>query len=302
MPPTSVTHADLMAEVLALRPEIERILASDGRHRDPSSIEDNVQTVLLHIWRHLDNYEPHADGMTPWVSRIAYNAKLDSHRAKKRQLAAFGHQQSDMEEIQLVGPCPERRARARALLRRVLPLIMEMPAPLRTVLVLNAFECLDAEQIAKRLDISYGNARMRLSRAHAYLRDRVGSLDEHCSFLAPAPILDAPTNGGFAPWGLMMANQMAHLLPAVVAGVLVLGQLEQPPIPKSIPVEASKAAFTGPTLPTSVNTLVLTKLRDAPSTGQTLSHQVATRRAKLVPPIRIDLELPGKTLWWRKTR
>ncbi len=71
MLPSKVKPAALLAEVLALRPEIERVLADQPGCTNASSIEDRVQIVLLNIVRHLDTYEPHVDGARPWVARIS---------------------------------------------------------------------------------------------------------------------------------------------------------------------------------------------------------------------------------------
>ena len=67
--PLATTY--LLAEVLALRPEIERILADEPGGRNASCIEDKVQIVLFNVAKHLATYEPHAEGMRPWVWRIS---------------------------------------------------------------------------------------------------------------------------------------------------------------------------------------------------------------------------------------
>jgi DNA-directed RNA polymerase specialized sigma24 family protein len=100
MPIQPVAATDLLAEVLALRPEIERILVDEPGCRNASCIEDKVQIVLFNIWRHIETYQPHADGPLPWVSRIAYHVKLDARRAKRRRIAAFGYESVDPDQIQ----------------------------------------------------------------------------------------------------------------------------------------------------------------------------------------------------------
>jgi DNA-directed RNA polymerase specialized sigma24 family protein len=90
--PIPAAHpADLLAEVFALRPEVERILRGDSRHPDTVSVDDKVQIVLLNVTRHLSDYQPHADGMRPWVSRIAQNVQRDSARSVRRQRRALGN-------------------------------------------------------------------------------------------------------------------------------------------------------------------------------------------------------------------
>ena len=126
-----VTPTELLAEVLLLRPEIERILADHPGCCNASSIEDRVQIVLLNVVRHLDTYEPHVDGPRPWVWRIAHNVKIDARRSRKRQIVGIGHERLHLHDVPSKDVCTEHRTRARQLLRKVIPVIMEMPEPLR---------------------------------------------------------------------------------------------------------------------------------------------------------------------------
>ncbi len=224
----AVTPDELLAEVLALRPEIERILADEPGPYNAACIADKMQTVLLNICRHLDTYEPHAEGPRPWVARIAENVKRDAQRARKRHVAAFGHEQVDPDEIQCNGACPEHRARAHQLLRKVIPVIMTMPEPLRTVLVLVVFVGLDHKAVATKLDISNGNTRTRLVRAHEYIRERFGSLDKHLAVLAPIPVMDDDNHQSLPRRALILTGQFVHLWPPFLVGALVLAQIEMP--------------------------------------------------------------------------
>jgi DNA-directed RNA polymerase specialized sigma24 family protein len=90
MPTPAVHQADLLAEVLALRPEVERILQRDSRANDSACIEDQMQVVLLNVTRHLNDYQAHVDGMRPWVSRIAQNVQRDNARSERQRRRAFG--------------------------------------------------------------------------------------------------------------------------------------------------------------------------------------------------------------------
>ncbi|MBK9266634.1 MAG: sigma-70 family RNA polymerase sigma factor [Polyangiaceae bacterium] len=218
----------LLFEVLALRPEIERILAEEPGLRSAPCMHDKVQLVLLKIWRHLDTYEPHTDGMRPWVSRIAQNVKLDAARAKTRRLAAFGYERVDPDDVHHAVACPERRARAHVLLRKVIPVIQTMPEALRLVLVLVAFGRLDHEQVAAKLDISVPAVKMRLSRARDHLREKLGSLDDHLAVLAPVPAIAPQATPSIPRRALTLGNHFVHLWPPFLAGALALSQFETP--------------------------------------------------------------------------
>lgn len=53
LPTPKVHRADLLAEVFALRPEVERILRGDARPTETRSVDDKMQIVLLEVTRHL---------------------------------------------------------------------------------------------------------------------------------------------------------------------------------------------------------------------------------------------------------
>lgn len=228
MPTEPIAPNDLLTEVLALRPEIERILADEAGGRNASCIEDKVQIVLFNVAKHLATYEPHAEGMRPWVSRIAYHVKLDARRAKKRRIAAFGYESVNPDEIPHASACPERRARARVFLRKVIPAIETMPEPLRTALVLIAFGRLDHEQVAQKLDISVPAVKMRVLRARSYLREKVGALDEHLAVLAPVPTIEPEKAMSWPRRALTLSAHFVHLWPPFLVGALALSQIEMP--------------------------------------------------------------------------
>ena len=98
--------APLLAEVLALRPDIERVLADEPGQRNTPCMEDKVQAVLVKVTRHIATYQKHEQGMMPWIACIARNVKRDGLRAKKRRIAAFGHESIDPDEIESTTTCP----------------------------------------------------------------------------------------------------------------------------------------------------------------------------------------------------
>jgi len=299
----AVSPTDLLAEVLALRPEIDRILTDESGCHNASCIEDKVQTVLLKVAQHLDTYEPHPEGPRPWVSRIAHNVKLDARRAKRRHIAAFGYESVEPDEIEDASQCLERRARARALLCKVLPVIEGMAEPLRTVLVLVAFARLDHKQVAEELDISVGATKMRLMRARAHLREHVGSLEDHLAVLAPVPCIDPDESRSWPRRALVLTGQFVHLWPPLLLGVLALSRMEMPLFSESAPIEPSMNAVNDSILLTKVHTLAIVNPDDARPPRQTLPFTPSRDNALTAASrIRIDVTPPGKTLRWRKTR
>lgn len=165
-PPKPPISPHMLAELIALRPYIEHILC-DGS-RDPcvrAAVNDSVQTVLRKAIQHLPTYEPHENGLRPWVARIAYNEKIDAFRREQRQEETFGHNHIAADFAPSASPSPERDAQVQALLDKVFAVIEEMPSEMADVLILAAFAEDPHEEIAAQLGIKKGAAKMRLSRA-----------------------------------------------------------------------------------------------------------------------------------------
>lgn len=247
-PPNPPIPPKLLAELLALRPYIEHILC-DGSH-DPrvrAAAKDHVQTVLRKVIQNLPSYVPHDDGLRPWVTRIAYNEKIDVKRSAKRHDEVFGDPiAADFAPNQ--ASSPERDAQVRALLAKVLDVIEGMPSDMQDLLVLAAF-CEDSHaEIAARLRISEDAAKMRLVRARKLLRKRAGSIRDHIGVwllfvlrkLANARTLVFARFRSFC-W------QAAHLLPPFYIGVTALPQLES--IPAAIVEYAAPAHVGSDSLP-----------------------------------------------------
>lgn len=304
LPTPEVHRADLLVEVLALRPEVERILRGDSRHADTGSVDDKMQIVLLNVTRHLGDYQPHADGMRPWLSRIAQNVQRDAARGARRGRRIFGYKGVAADEVIDDAACTERRAAARALLRKVVTVMADMPEQLRTVLVLVAFGRLDHEQVAAELAISIPAVKMRLLRAREYLREHAGTLDDHLAVLAPLFTLERQTGAGHR--FIQFGGRFGPFLPPMLAAVFAWWHVElapvwtlQPTIAEPIRNGLRTTALVTSSLPLDSHTahtvLTVQSMRET-------STPLAPPRSDPPPRIRIDLKPPSKTLAWRKTR
>jgi RNA polymerase sigma factor (sigma-70 family) len=302
LPIPSVDHADLLAEVLALRPEVERILRGDSRHPDAESLEDKTQIVLLKVTRHLGDYQQHADGMRPWLSRIAKNVQRDAARSAWRRRHFFGYRGVSPDDVIDDAACLERRAAARALLRKVVEVMAEMPEQLRTVLVLVAFERLDHEQVATKLAITIPAVKMRLLRAREYLREHAGTLDDHLAVLAPVFIDER--RSGVAHGLVRFGSWFGPLLPPLLASVLTTLQIEMPPPVISPRVVAQPPSNTSTAAePTTISRPPSTVYSRAVLSARSMQEPTVTAAARHSDPgVHIDVKPPGKTLPWRKTR
>ena len=219
----------LLSELIALQPYIEHILC-DGS-RDPrvrAAVQDQVQTVLRKAIQHLPSYRPHKEGLRPWLAQIARNVRTDARRSAQSYNETFGHNRVAAEDAPHPGPSPESDAQARAFLDNVFAHIEEMPPEMRDVLLLAA-SCNDShEEIAARLEITQGAAKMRLSRARKMLRKRAGTLRDHvgaffflllCKLGAPrVPLLNRLRTFFW---------QLGNVLPPVFIVLAALPQLER---------------------------------------------------------------------------
>lgn len=227
-PPNPVLPPELLAELLALRPYIEHILC-DGS-RDPhvrAAAKDHVQTVLRKVIQNLPSYVPHDDGLRPWVTRIAYNEKIDVQRSLQRYDDAFSHDHLAADIAPSPGPSPERDAQVRALLDKVFAVIEEMPPETADVLILAAF-CEDSHaEIAVHFRISKDAAKMRLVRARQMLRKRAGSIRDHIGVRVLFVLRKlAETSSPLLARFRTFCWQTAHLLPPIFIGLGTLPKLE----------------------------------------------------------------------------
>lgn len=246
-PPNPPIPPEFLAELLALRPYIEHILC-DGS-RDPcvrAVAKDHVQTVIRKVLQNFPSYQPHEDGLRPWVARIAHNEKIDVQRSLQRYDDAFSHDHLAADFAPSPGPSPERDAQVRALLAKVLDVIEGMPPDMQDLLVLAAF-CEDSHaEIAGRLQISEDAAKMRLVRARKMLRKRAGSIRDHIGmWLLFVRRKLANTREPLLARFQTFCWQTAHLLPPmfIFIGLGTLPQLES--MPRTAVVEYANSAPNG---------------------------------------------------------
>jgi len=231
---------DLVAELLALQPYVEHILCDGSREpHERAAAKDRVQTVLRKAIQHLPSYQPHKEGLRPWVTRIARNEKVDAHRSSRRRDDTFGHDHIAADLAPSTTPSPEREVQAREFLERVWLVIEEMQPELQDVLVLSAFSEFSHAEIAAQLKISEDLAKMRLSRARRMLRKRTGSLRDH---LGVWLLFVTRKLTAFRLPMFRFVWQVSHLLPPVFIGLVALPHFE-PTV--SVPTENILVALSG---------------------------------------------------------
>lgn len=130
------------------------------RTRDPQVAADLFQETFLRVYRARRTWKP-GRPFRPWIFGIAVNASRD-HARKVRRLPA---------EVELgQGPVTRDRPDDRIHLESA---IAGLPDTLREAFLLGVVEGFDHNEVAAQLDITPANARARISRARARLRDEL---------------------------------------------------------------------------------------------------------------------------------
>lgn len=127
------------------------------------------QEVFLRIWRSAKTFDPkHA--FKPWLYRIAANVARDRFRREQRRVDTVEY---DGERGGETFWRPEQTAHNLHPLNGVdvERAIAALPDTLREAFLLGAVQGLDHNEIAEALDITPANARRRISRARAQLRE-----------------------------------------------------------------------------------------------------------------------------------
>jgi len=130
-----------------------------GNHADA---DDAAQETFLRVFRALPSYDP-GRPFLPWLRRIAWNCGLSVRRDRRAGVPVVSGEELPDPADPAEGP--EAVAAGNEEKRRVAAAMSDLPAELRTVLVLRAVEGLSYAEIAEAAGIPAGTVMSRLSRA-----------------------------------------------------------------------------------------------------------------------------------------
>jgi RNA polymerase sigma factor (sigma-70 family) len=130
--------------------------------RRPEYARELFQETWLKVHRGRHTYRS-GQAFRPWLYGIALNATRDAGRQANRRV--------DTVELSIDKPVAAERHADRLTLEHA---IDQLPDTLRDAFLLGAVHGLDHREVAEQLDISPDNARARISRARAFLRDHLG--------------------------------------------------------------------------------------------------------------------------------
>ncbi len=149
-------------------------------HREDA--EDTAQEVIFRSLRHLHKLqEPSA--LAAWLYTVTRNRcrrmRGAAADAPERRLSLDELMPGEAELGRLLldaGDSPEDRLLASEEHRLLHRALLQIPAPLRLVLVLHDMEDLETELVARILDLQAGTVRVRLHRARLALRKQIALL------------------------------------------------------------------------------------------------------------------------------
>jgi len=134
-----------------------------------------AQETFIRVLRSLQTYDP-ARPFRSWIFKIASNLALDLIRRRKRRPIAF-EDLADEEGPEIdpadPGPGPEEGLRIERSEGRFDGLVKELPEPYQAILFLRYREEFSYEEIAETLEIPLGTVKVRIHRAHEFLRRKL---------------------------------------------------------------------------------------------------------------------------------
>lgn len=143
---------------------------------DPSDAADATQEVYLRVVRSVLGFRGESSFGT-WLHRVTVNVCLTALRTRG-DFRARGQSAGALEmDVDVVDPAPDPAARAETadLAARTARALGELSEEAREVVVLRDLQGLTTKEAAQVLGISEGALKVRLHRAHARLRELVGT-------------------------------------------------------------------------------------------------------------------------------
>ena len=143
---------------------------------DHTDAEEVVQDAFVKIFRALPRFRGDASLKT-WILRIVMRLSLNRRRDRSRSAWQRLGLHAGGEEGQPDGPDrspdPETECIAAETRRLVLAHLEKLPAPLREALLLNSFEELSYEEIARVLNVPVGTVSSRIYAARKKLYNKL---------------------------------------------------------------------------------------------------------------------------------
>ena len=153
--------------------------------RDQSDVEDVMQEAFIKAYRALPQFRGDSASYT-WLYRIAINTARNWMSSQgRRPSAPNGNQTEDGETFSEIdnltdNNTPESMLASREIAESVDQTIQDLPAELRTAIVLREIDGLSYEEIAETMSCPIGTVRSRIFRAREAIAAKLRPiLDQH---------------------------------------------------------------------------------------------------------------------------
>ena len=144
-----------------------------GILRSDAEAEDVSQDAFVRAYEKLDQLATPA-AFAGWISRIAANMALLRLRRHRTLRAILERGETTPMIDDLPATPPDQAAYRRELRAMIEEAIDRLPSRYRSVLVLRDIEGMSTDETAGALELAPGTVRVRLHRARALMRDRLG--------------------------------------------------------------------------------------------------------------------------------
>lgn len=151
----------------------DKVVAYAAKLIGRDDAEDVAHEVFVKIGRSLDTLAEESR-LTSWIYAITINSVRDLVRARART----PEEESEEEVPDSVRRTPEEEALRSEMVACYLGYVKRLPRGYYDVYVLSEFEELSNAEIAQRLSLTVGAAKIRLHRARALLHEQ---LRRHCA-------------------------------------------------------------------------------------------------------------------------
>ena len=152
-----------------------------GMLHDRHEAEEVVQDTFVTLWQRTHLLDPEADGLMPWLMRVARNRAIDRLRARGRWRRKLRRVQVEAASAEPFGRAVEPNEAARPgwhVHDTVHAALNDLPAEQQRVVALSYFEGLTHSEIAGRLDLPIGTVKTRLRLAFDKLRPALAHLKD----------------------------------------------------------------------------------------------------------------------------
>jgi len=229
------TIEELLAERDWLADLVRRLVS------DPGTADDIVQETCLTALRRPPG---HRRGIRGWLATVARNLATDGHRRRAREDRRDRQAPADRSAPDTADVVARVEAE-----REIARLVLELPEPYRTTLLLRYWRGLGAAAIGRETGTPAGTVRSRLSRGHRMLRERLDRRhdgDRRAWVLGLLPLLRPKPAGGPAAMSIV-TKVAAVLLLVTAAGVgmsLLLADRDARPPPEVAPSRGAEPPET----------------------------------------------------------